>query len=570
MQFIKRSVVLITACILSSSAALSWAEDASVVPNSNVEIKQSPQDLNLPFKGLNNYSQSFSDWGVLLDPKYDQPIPIKNPQMQDTVRQHYFGENSVWEARTGEQLVKKIQIILNYERSYITVGGGYNDPRPENQSDNTKYTLDKRNALEAYMNLDQQQIDYKYDSARRGIIIQNANTRILPTMEGYYYDGKLPGEGPDSDHIQTTATWAGTPVYILAYTIDGAWALIYTSDCIGWIEKDKVATVDPEFIKNWKQSVDDNGLVAVINSEIPITDKENAKQQFKGYVGMILPLAKKEENNSDTMTAMIPVDNGSGAALIHYANLSKDDAVKVPFLPTPRHFVTIMQHQLGRHFAWGAGRPYGTSSDIFYNDASSEMKNLFVAFGIYLPRHSTDQVNPSEVPGKAENYADLLDASGNKIRTKTVEERIDYLKNNGHPFMTIIGGLGLYLGNYVNPADQTKAKATEALVYYNPFGLRPGNSTDDRRAVIEKAVILPLLASYPDSAFSKDNALVSLANQNPSMQVMYLDDVVNDNIDQAAVKNTATQQSVAAPTSLMVLPNKPVDIRLDIKGLMAR
>ncbi len=569
MRFIKQWVVFITVGALSSGAALSWAEDASVAPNPSVQTQQPPQDLNLPFKGLNNYSQNFSDWGILLDPNYDQPIPIKNPQMQDTIHQHYYGKKSVWEVQTGTQLASQINDIRGVEKSYLEYSDGngnhidyYNNPDPSNPS-TIIYDKQVSDDLKAQMDLDNQlPAGYQYDPARRGIMVQNANTRILPTTQGYYKKGTLVGEGPDFDNIQTTATWAGTPVYILAYTNDKKWDLVATGDCIGWVEDDKVATVTQNFIDAWKKPIEDNGLVAIINPEVAIAEKEGTKH-FTGYVGMILPLADKDEAANPGFSVMIPVKDLSGIARIHYANLSKEDAVKVPYLPTPRHFVTIMQHQLGRHYAWGAGHPYGTDPEIFYNDTSSETKNLLTAFGIYVPRHSTFQVKESEVPGRAEDYT--YDATGHHT---TTEERIAHLQESGHPFMTILGGLGLYLGNYANLSDPTKTKV--ALMYQNPFGLRPSAASIaagkdyDRRAVIEKAVILPILASYPE-----DPNLTSFISRDPFI-VMYLDDVAKSASDTTESKDTANTPT-AAPTTLMVLDGKELaNDKMDIKSLTAK
>ncbi len=280
-----------------------------------------------------------------------------------------------------------------------------------------------------------------------------------------------------------------------------------------------------------------------------------------GYVGMILPLANKDNDSTSTLSVIMPIKDISGNAQLGYADLSNEDAVKVPYLPTPRHFVTLIQHQLGRHYAWGAGRPFGEDPNVFYNDSSSEMKNLFTPFGMYLPRHSTDQVEQNEVPGRADDYTHTTDATGTQINT-TIEQRITYLQEKGHPYMTIIGGQGLYLGNYANINDPTKTKVP--LAYLNPFGIRPWDSTvpgHDRRAVIEKAVILPLLPSYPE-----DPELTSfISPTRGAFKLMYLDDIVNSTTPDASA-------STATPTMMMALVNneKSANNKLDINNLMAQ
>jgi len=550
MQFIKQGMVFFTVNLFLSAASFSWADDPHSLSSTEPALSTpaqpvQPLDLNLPFKGINSYSQNFADWHVQLNPHYDQPIIIKNKQIQDTVRQHYFGENSVWEQKSGEQIAAQVKAILDFEKSILK----YNpDPtnlvlgwdNPVNQNSDTLYDSARITELEALMDLEQFSGSYQYDPSRRAITVQNADTRILPTNQGYYKDNKAVGEGADFDYIQNSATWAGTPVYILGYSKkdkeNKTWDLVWTPDCIGWIESDKVATVNDDFISRWKKPA----LTAIINPEVNIVDEEEGTQRFLGYVGMILPLYKKHHSG---LSVLIPIKSATGEAQIRFAYLSAEDAVKIPYSPTPRNFVTVMQHQLGRPFAWGGGRPYGWDKKGFYNDASAEMKYLFTVFGIYLPRHSTDQVDQKNVPGRAVDFT--TDATG---KVTTVDERIAYLQNNGHPFMTIIGGLALYLGNYENPANGQ----LQALAYHNIFGITPSQESRDagkdinRRAVVSKSLILPLLASYPE-----DSNLSSFIGRG-FFRLMYLDDVV------------------PAPMTLIALPHaQPVNEKIDIKALMS-
>jgi len=238
-QSIKHWIFIITISLLSSAVTLSWANNTS-------------PKLNRPFIGLKNYSQNLADWGLQLDPNYDQPISIKNPTMQNTVHDHYYGKHSVWEEQTEQQLTSQMNDIRTVEKSYLeyvdSQGNHINYYSNPNSHDPfaMHYKQKTSDRLIKYMDLDNQ--GSQYDPNRRGIVIQNANTRILPTMNGYYKNGKLPGEGPDFDYIQTTATWAGTPIYIVAYTTDKKWDLVLTGDCIGWIESDKVAMVNQTFI----------------------------------------------------------------------------------------------------------------------------------------------------------------------------------------------------------------------------------------------------------------------------------------------------------------------------------
>jgi hypothetical protein len=128
-------------------------------------------------------------------------------------------------------------------------------------------------------------------------------------------------------------------------------------------------------------------------------------------------------------------------------------------------------------------------------------------FGIWLPRHSSNQVSAGK----------MVDMS-----SATEDKRLSYLMENGQRFLTIIyigGHVVLYVGNYQNPM---KASSLMPMTYQNLWGLSPTPS--NRRAVIGKSVLFPLLQQYPE-----DTSLSSLANHK-FFQVSYLNQLPNPNL----------------------------------------
>ena len=111
-------------------------------------------------------------------------------------------------------------------------------------------------------------------------------------------------------------------------------------------------------------------LAAITNTQISIIDTEENQYRFSGYIGMLFPAI----SNPAGIQIFIPVMNEKRQAIIYHAQLSGQNAAIIPVLPTPRHFVEIMNHLIGRPYGWG--------NMYFYNDCASELKNLFTPFGI--------------------------------------------------------------------------------------------------------------------------------------------------------------------------------------------
>ncbi|MEJ0002815.1 MAG: NlpC/P60 family protein [Pararobbsia sp.] len=155
----------------------------------------------------------------------------------------------------------------------------------------------------------------------------------------------------------------------------------------------------------------------------------------------------------------------------------------MPWQATPRHIAVLLKALIGRPYGWG--------NTGFYNDCSSELQSVFAPFGIWLPRHSSNQMTAG---AKAD------------VSALTPAQRIAYLANHGAPLRSIIyigGHVMLYLGN------TTRDGAPVPVVYQDIWGMRPAENT--RRAVIGGSVIMPLHGGgprRPETAFARGDAAV--------------------------------------------------------------
>ncbi|STX50733.1 SH3 domain of the SH3b1 type [Legionella busanensis] len=444
---------------------------------------------------IEHYDQNISSWIKPSNPNYDKPLLSQNIQKQRMKQfyEHSFGEMSPWSATFVNQIlqqtapynikgyVKNLMDEFNNEgKDSNHIGYGENF-RPYTSKWVTKIA----------QNIDLDQLDnLTYHSNNRGIAIDNLYARSLPTNDVYFYHHKIPGQGYPFDNLQQSALWAGTPVYILAQSKDGAWLLILTPEYIAWVNSKGIARTNNDFVTKW-QAAAQNKMAAIIR---PDTQLLNEKRQFllTSYPGAVFP-AHQDKN---TLRLLVPVANTKRQALIKEATVTSKQAVIMPLVATPHNFTKVMTNLIGRPYGWGGL--------YFYNDCSAELKNLFVPFGIWLPRHSSQQIQM----GRQVDLS-LLPA----------KDRLDFLAAQGKPFMTIVyvgGHVVLYIGTLPNPNNPS---VSMIMTYQNIWGLTP--HLGDRRDVIGGSVLFPLLLAYPE-----DPNLISQAGK-PYFQIAYLDEMPN-------------------------------------------
>ncbi|MCC2666882.1 MAG: peptidase family [Gammaproteobacteria bacterium] len=497
---------------------------------------QSPP-ASYPFP-IEHYSQAITDW-IKPSPQLNKPLLTVRVQHQQfkNFKEHYIGSQSPW----NDQYIATIQssdlkiaeqtMLEKYDKNYICEDPSPNNPLltcvkipkktelqgrgicdATNPNANQIYPDDWINQLKTQVNLSQ--FTSKNTAQGKAIAIQNLNARALPTDDHYFHDCNSPGEGDSFDYLQTSALWAGTPVYILGESADHRWYLVLTPDFIAWVKSTGIAKVSHPFIAEWRSKANQS-LVAITSPMnnphvLSIVDEETHQKRFTGYIGMVFPLEQKDK---DGFHILIPVmDNSTHQASIKKAYLSKKDATLIPLMTTTNNLIKIINNLKGRTYGWGNLNVENPTE--FYNDCSAELKSLYTPFGIWLPRHSTDQVDTNIMLGYATDLTSL-----------TLEERIHSLSRaNAHRFMTVVyigGHVFMYLGNYSNPGDASHEKVV--LTYQDMWGLRPMGEGPDGRYVIGKSVFFPLLAHYPEK-YPGNRELISLADKKYFIMA-YLDQI---------------------------------------------
>lgn len=448
---------------------------------------------------IEHYSQTIADWISPSDADYHQTLltPAQQKIRQDELFAKYFGARSPWSADYINRVYSKSfgEDLQSAEQEKIISFDNENKPENAIQYGSNFIPHTKEWIQEIKHNMNLQQFSHQiYNPMRRAIAIDNLQGRVLPTNDVSFFSHKIAGQGYPFDNLQASTIWTGTPLYILGETQDHSWSLVHTPNFIAWVKTNGIAVADKKFINNWQQQAKKQ-LVAITDTQIAMLDSEKNAYRFTGYIGMIFP-GDKFKNG---IRIVIPVVDANRRAQIYHVQLSHKQAILMPYLPTPHHIVGLMNRLIGRPYGWGGM--------YRHSDCSAELKNLFIPFGILLPMHSTNQVDPESFIVKQVD-----------LSKQNMDQRLAYLAKYGHKFMTIgyVGGhVFLYLGNYKNPNNP---KENVILTYQAMWGLKP--EAADSRMIIGKSVLFPLLKSYPENP-----QLVPQANK-AIFQLGYLDPTV--------------------------------------------
>ncbi|AWN81875.1 SH3 domain-containing protein [Candidatus Cardinium hertigii] len=445
--------------------------------------------FSAPFRffPIERYSQVTSQW---IDPNqegYDQPMMDAKVQKRyvEQLWQRLYGSASPWHEAYVKAILQQEAIGSCQEKALVRFSNHDKSEQDKWYGMNFRpYSIEWIKDIRANIPLYELKNPI-FQAAHRAITIQNLAVRILPSQD-VCFRSTIPGHGYPFDRLQASAVWIGTPLYSIAETKDKIWSLVIMPDFIAWIPSSGFAYAEDAFIQRWKEAAQ-NQLAAIIQTQTPLVDTKG-RCIAQAYVGSVFPVSTREHAKADKLILNVPIANEEGKACSVDVSVSSTQAACIPIQTSRKNFAKIMDTLKERDFGW-----CGTS---FYNDCSAELKSLFLPFGIWLPRHSSDQVEISE----------KMDRNG-----ATPEERLTYLKDYGDPFLTIVyigGHVFLYIGHF-----QYQEMAI-AMTYQNIWGM--ADLSGDSVSIIGKSVFLPLLLNYPE-----DPNLKNLL-QRPFFQITHL------------------------------------------------
>lgn len=304
---------------------------------------------------------------------------------------------------------------------------------------------------------------------RKAVTVNNTNLRGMPTASPRFSDPNLPGEGYPFDYLQHTALPPGTPLLVTHATRDGSWLLAESALTFGWLPARDVAYVDESAMA----AMTTTRLAAVVRDRTPVPGLGLTVD-----VGAFFPLAGQA--TASGVPVLVPTRDGSGMVRLRPVTLPAGAAVPMPMPMTPRNVAAVGNQFMGKVYGWG-----GLDGK---RDCSALTHDLFVPFGIYLPRNSASQAAyGGSIPlGDMEN--------GQKESTIIAQ---------GIPFATLVwmrGHILVYVGQYKG----------RPVVYHDLWGLRTfGENGRDGRLVLGRAVVTTLRAGEEVPAVGPSHILLN-------------------------------------------------------------
>lgn len=310
------------------------------------------------------------------------------------------------------------------------------------------------------------------NTKRKAIAVTNSSLRLLPTFEPVFYEFDLPGEGYPFDHLQVSAVWGGTPLFLAHTSADGSWVLAETPFAAGWMPIEDIAFVDAAFMKAYETE----RLAALTQDQVPLAGT-NSGFRFMGRLGTVLPLEAEDE---DSLHVRLPASDTNRRAVLIRGKVSRQNAGIMPVPATPRNIAALINQLLGQPYGWGG--LYGN------RDCSATLKDLFTAFSIWLPRNSPRQA-----------------ASGYfiSLHNLDVADKERLILEKGIPFLSLLwmpGHIMLYLGE----------SSGRPLVFHNTWGIKTkSRQGKEGRHIIGRAVITTLQPGIelPDILLPQGNLL---------------------------------------------------------------
>lgn len=213
---------------------------------------------------------------------------------------------------------------------------------------------------------------------RWGVATRPASLRALPS------EVKMLEEIGDIefDQLQYTLIKLWAPVAIYHESSDGEWLYIQAPPYgRGWVKARDIAFFDRR--ERLKELVRSKSFLIVTEESIPIfVDPALQKKFQKPSMGTILPLAGE---SADAYEVWMPFRGEGGKAFLRKLFVDRKSDVSVGFLPyTQRNVIRQAFKLLGSRYGWG-GTYHGRDCSGFTHD-------VFLPFGIDMPRNSKEQI----------------------------------------------------------------------------------------------------------------------------------------------------------------------------------
>jgi hypothetical protein len=286
-----------------------------------------------------------------------------------------------------------------------------------------------------------------------GIVTETTYARYLPTDELLL---KEPNAFPFDENIKTLLP-AGTPVQVLgAFLPKREWVWVSSSFSCGWCPAKAVAQVSPREVKSFSKK----SWKVAIQDDISLIDHNT--YLGRAHIGTLWPVGRNRNS------ILVPIKREDGYCQWKEIPAQESLFADFPWPLTYRAIGNLISVMLGQGYGWGGF--------LEKRDCSSTIRDLMIPFGIFLPRNSRYQLKEGQaIPSHL-----------------SLEERDAYIRQQGQPFVTIVGFPGhvmLYLGPTTLQLGDSRRE--RAVFFQNIWALA---TESDRRGrfVIGQAIVSSL------------------------------------------------------------------------------
>jgi hypothetical protein len=266
------------------------------------------------------------------------------------------------------------------------------------------------------------------------LTVKRTSIRTFPTND-FVVDSPTDQE---FDNFQETAIDPAQPLLVLHTSSDGNWNYVRMYNYTGWIPANDIAITNDR--TSWLKYSNNSKFLVVTDSIIRLGynpwSPELSELEFE--MGAKIPLASEDDhiptvvdkqNAAGNYVVKLPVRGQNGQLNFKLALIPISKDVSEGYLPYSRENIIQQAFKvLGERYGWGG---------LFHGkDCSAYIKDVYLTFGIQLPRNTSQQV---KIEGNKVTLANITSIKEREELIKTLQPGAAIYKK-GHAV--------IYIGEY--------------------------------------------------------------------------------------------------------------------------
>ncbi|MBO4897715.1 MAG: SH3 domain-containing protein [Clostridia bacterium] len=296
-------------------------------------------------------------------------------------------------------------------------------------------------------------------------------------LKAYPYEDWLSDSDWDKewDNFANSAILLGEPLLLYNTTADGKFIYARCVCCEGWVKSEDVAVCRDK--AEWQNAKNHKNFLLVTGGKVYL--EESFDKDISGKMmtmGTKLELAEnvdfKDTNRLswNNYAVKLPVRREDGSYAEKTALISENRDVNIGFLPyTTGNVVAQAYKSLGDRYGWGGM--------MLSQDCSSFVREVYLCFGIVLPRNTTWQ---AAMPTETIDLSGMTDEQKKAALDNTPPGAILFIP--GHEMMYLGSENGLYytindISSLVSPADPEGGIIRPRSIIVNDLSTLRGNGS---------------------------------------------------------------------------------------------